>query len=75
METVSPRIIAVVFDSLRSFSTSDLSGLCVVNSSLSSTTFGLVAAAVWVGVLGIIPLITDRSFSDTAGEVTVGMYH
>lgn len=74
METVSPRIIAVVFDSLRSFSTSDRSGLCVVNSSFSSTTFGLVAAA-WVGVLGIIPLITDRSFSDTAGEVTVGMYH
>lgn len=80
METVSPprlRMPDVVLDSLRSRSTSDLSGRCVVSSSFSSTTLGLEAPTVDGGVPGsdIIPLMTDRSRSDTAGEVTVGMYH
>lgn len=74
MDTVSPRITACVLESLLSRSTSDRNGRCVVSSSFNSTTFGLELLC--VGVPGvIIPLITDRSRSDTAGDVTVGMYH
>lgn len=79
MDTVSPMflILGVVLDNLLSRSTSDRRGRCVVSSSFSSTTLGLDTDCCVVGVPGsdIMPLITDRSLSDTAGEVTVGMYH
>lgn len=76
MEIVSPSplIPDVVFDNLRSRSTSLRNGRWVVSSSFNSTTLGLI------GPRGAVtkvtkPPITDKSFSETAGDVTVGIYH
>lgn len=74
MDTESPSPLNVVFDNRLSRSASDRRGRCVVSSSLSSTTFGLIGA-ITGETLAARPLMIDRSFSETAGEVTVGMYH